>query len=66
MLKNFRETDPKKSSEMKKQLDAVKLEKVRSLWYLITSSSGKLSQDQKANEKSRGCRLYRPLLFSNL
>lgn len=42
MLKNFRETDPKKSSEMKKQLDAVKLEKVRSLWYLITSSSGKV------------------------
>lgn len=25
MLKNFRETDPKKSSEMKKQLDAVNI-----------------------------------------
>lgn len=47
MLKNFRETDPKKSAEMKKQLDAVKLEKVRSLWYLITSSSGKVIAGSK-------------------
>lgn len=41
MLKNFRETDAKKASEMKKQLDAVKLENVRSLWYFVTSSGKK-------------------------
>lgn len=41
MLKNFRESDSKKVSLMKKQLDAVKLENVRSLWYLLTSASKK-------------------------
>lgn len=47
MLKRFRETDEKKVVEMKKQLDAVKLENVRSLWYLITSSSGKIIAGSK-------------------
>jgi len=41
MLKKFRETDEKKVVEMKKQLDDVKLENIRSLWYFITSSTGK-------------------------
>lgn len=47
MLKRFRETDSKKTAEMKKQLDAAKLENVRSLWYLITSSSGKVIAGSK-------------------
>ena len=47
MLKKFRETDEKKVVEMKKQLDAVKLENVRSLWYFVTSSGGKVIAGSK-------------------
>jgi YydF family exported signaling peptide len=47
MLKRFCETDEKKAAEMKKQLDAVKLENVRSLWYFVTSSSGKVIAGSK-------------------